>query len=105
MFISYNQLSMKAKIAMASCLITMTAGNMAASGTGIRPFIERIDSISRYDASAEYSVLLPSAADEITYNVSLQSKRSDGDLLSPVSYLIEWSLTTPTGISEGVLFI
>lgn len=63
--------------------------------------IERLGTIQRYNASADYDVLLPSATDDIVYNVDFQSIAAPSDTLSPCNYLIEWSLNTPSGLSSG----
>ncbi len=63
--------------------------------------IERLGTIQRYNASADYDVLLPSATDDIVYAVDFQSIAAPSDTLSPCEYLIEWSLDTPSGPSSG----
>lgn len=91
---------MNGRILIAGCLL-MIAGKAMPATDGLQSLIERLDAIDRYDASASYSVLLPSAADDIIYRIDLQSIKSSTDTLSPASYLIEWSLPTPSGTSVG----
>lgn len=48
-----------------------------------------------------YSVLLPSLSDPVTYRVTLDACPAPEDSLSPCSYIIEWSMPTPSGVSQG----
>lgn len=61
---------------------------------------ERLGQMRRHDASAVYSVLLPSAENAITYDINLQSE-AVADSLAPCSYLISWEVATPSGKSTG----
>lgn len=89
----------------ASFLLTTIICAFSAFGqqpiSSIGELAERLGDTQRYNASATYGVLLPSAADEIVYDLNLQSIASPSDTLSPCAYLIEWSLPTPSGTSEG----
>lgn len=65
-------------------------------------FAERMEQAGPYSAHAEYSVLLPSAPDDIVYSIDLFSVPNHADdPLKTDSYLIEWSLPTPSGESSG----
>lgn len=66
----------------------------------VQALAERLGQVRRYDASAVYSVLLPSAENAITYNINLQSEATS-DSLAPCNYLISWEVTTPSGKSSG----
>lgn len=67
----------------------------------IGELIDRLGTVERYNASANYDVLLPSATDDIIYTVDLQSISTPTDTLSPCDYLIDWSFNTPSGKSSG----
>lgn len=69
--------------------------------SSIDELIERLATVERYNASANYDVLLPSATDDIIYTVDLQSISTPSDTLSPCDYLIDWSFNTPSGESSG----
>lgn len=73
----------------------------ASADSGLDNLIDRLDHLSPYFGEAEYSVTLPSAADDIVYTISLQSHAAPSDTLNSCNYLIEWSLPTPSGLSEG----
>lgn len=65
------------------------------------PVLEnRLAGLEDYYATAKYGVLLPSADEEVVYEINLQSSPSD-DGLSPCNYFISWSVDTPSGKSEG----
>ncbi len=68
--------------------------------TSVDVLLERLAGLQDYSASATYSVLLPSAENEIVYDVELQSA-APTDTLSPCGYLISWSVNAPTGKSAG----
>lgn len=53
-------------------------------------------------ADARFNVTLPQNDTDVTYDVSFTAlPTEDSDRLSPCDYLIEWSLPTPSGRSEG----
>lgn len=68
--------------------------------TSANELCRRLDAAKDYAASASYSVLLPSAENEIIYHVNLQS-RQPADSLAPCSYLISWDVDAPSGKSTG----
>lgn len=83
-------------------LVAATLNSFAESKiASIEELISSLNSVQRYDASAQYIVLLPSSTDEIIYDVNLQSAASHNDTLSDCEYLISWSLPTPSGRTEG----
>lgn len=84
-----------------SALFVSSAGVLSAREADLGELADRLDAIERYDGSARYGVLLPSAADDIVYDVKLHSIKTEGDELSPCDYLIEWTLPTPSGESSG----
>lgn len=74
---------------------------MTTSAGDITPLLDRMASTPTYRARALYSVLLPSAEDEIAYTVDLCSEAVSDDPLSDCDFLISWTLPTPSGLSEG----
>lgn len=80
---------------------TAGATGQPARITSLSDLSQRLDEIRRYDASATYSVLLPSADNEIVYDINLQASAADADTLAPCDYLISWSVNTPSGKSSG----
>lgn len=54
-----------------------------------------------YNGKARFEVLLPSAEDPVVYDITLQSDAAPADTLSPASYIIRWSTTTPGGPLDG----
>lgn len=80
---------------------TAGAQEQPARITSLSGLSQRLDEISRYDASAKYSVLLPSADNEIVYDINLQASGADNDTLAPCDYLISWTVNTPSGKSSG----
>lgn len=51
--------------------------------------------------SCRYEVLLPNLEDPIVYRVSLTSQATPADTLAPCSFMIRWSLDTPSGVNTG----
>lgn len=68
--------------------------------SSIEELCQRLSDATDYAASATYSVLLPSADDEVVYDIDMQSA-SATDTIAPCSYLISWEVMTPSGKSEG----
>ncbi|MDE7136295.1 MAG: hypothetical protein K2N91_06660 [Muribaculaceae bacterium] len=90
------------RISLAITSLICALGAMAQQPiNSIEELAERLDATERYNASATYSVLLPSAPDDIVYDLNLQSIASPTDSLSPCEYLIEWTVNTPSGPSSG----
>lgn len=81
------------------CAFTTAFGQQPINS--IEQLAKQLSEVERYRGSAEYSVLLPTATDDITYSVELQSISSPSDSLSPCHYLIDWTLPTPSGESKG----
>lgn len=70
----------------------VTPRDVASNLTDMGPFCGR----------ATVEVQLPMSNDnEIKYSIDLLSSESENDSLSPVSYLIDWTLPTPMGVSHG----
>lgn len=96
---------MKGKFIVIAAAMASNAAAFADDGKPKLPTIneiaDRLDNVERYEAGASYSVLLPSASDEITYVIDLQSTKTHDDPLSACDYLIDWRLPTPSGQSSG----
>lgn len=54
-----------------------------------------------YVADATFSVSMPQTDTDVVYTLRLESAATPADTLSPASYLISWTLPTPSGESEG----
>lgn len=54
-----------------------------------------------YEGEATLSVTLPQTDTDVVYTLKLRSAAVPADSLSPASYIIDWSLPTPSGVSEG----
>lgn len=55
-----------------------------------------------FEASVDVTVTLPMAADdEVNYTVDLASADAPADTLSPVSFIIDWTLPAPSGVNTG----
>ena len=67
-----------------------------AAGAQAAPTLEQIAEIignhSCTKGTVQYEVMLPSAADPVTYTIDLQSLATPDDTLSACEYLIDWSL-------------
>lgn len=78
-------------------------GSTAASALTIESLAERLRGVECYSDSCVYEVYLPTHYDPVAYSVNLRAS-SDGertDSLAPCDYVIDWSLPTPSGLSEG----
>lgn len=76
------------------------AAPMSQRITSPEELCQRLAADGAYAASASYGVLLPSADDEIVYDINLQSA-VPGDTIAPCRYLISWEVATPSGKSDG----
>lgn len=68
--------------------------------TTVGELSRRLAALEPYRSAARYGVLLPSAENEIVYDINLQSAAAS-DSLAPCDYFIEWSVGTPSGESTG----
>lgn len=81
----------------------VTASAAHLSGTeAARAVACRLDAAGDVAMTLRYGVLLPSADDEIVYDVDIWARpAADGDTLCHSDYLIEWKLPAPSGLSTG----
>ncbi|MCM1163035.1 MAG: hypothetical protein NC339_02110 [Muribaculaceae bacterium] len=68
---------------------------------GIADIARRLLQTGCYDAEASLSVTLPQTDTDVTYTLGLNSMATPADTLSPASYMVDWSLPTPSGTVEG----
>ena len=68
---------------------------------GIADIARTLRDLPSYQAEATLSVTLPQTDTDVAYTLGLSSMSVPADTLAPASYLIDWSLPTPTGVSEG----
>ena len=67
-----------------------------------RDVASNLTAMGTFCGRATVEVQLPMSNDnEIKYSIDLLSIESENDSLSPVSYLIDWTLPTPMGVSHG----
>lgn len=78
----------------------LTAGGKCSN---IGELAARLEAVPAFQATVSYAVSLPQADDDIVYTVDLLSARAENDRLSPVDYLIKWTLPTSETVSEGFL--
>ncbi len=73
-------------------VIALAAPTTWAQTTGtIGALTHRMASAGEFSAKADFEVLLPSAADPVTYTVDLVASPTPADSLSPCAYLIRWT--------------
>lgn len=66
-------------------------------------FISALSGRTPFFTVVDYDVALPMGTDEITYTVKLASATASGDPLSPVNYLIDWTLDHNGSETTGFL--
>lgn len=82
-------------------LASLTAHSQEQDAGIVYSLLDRLETTPTYSAKASYSVLLPSAENEIVYDLTIDSRANTADRFSPCDFLIRWSLPTPAGTSEG----
>lgn len=68
---------------------------------GLSALTEHLAASDCYDANVRYTVMMAMSRDDIVYDLSLYSRSTANDPLSPCDYLIDWTLPTPAGSSTG----
>lgn len=68
---------------------------------GLADIVSRLSEAECYRADATFNVSVPQTDTDVAYTLSLVSSSAPADRLSPASYLIEWTLPTESGTSEG----
>ena len=90
---------MKGKIRILTVLAVLCP--LGSRAQGIEHIIEALSSIDCYTADARFTVMMPQMPDDVVYRLALSQSDSGGDRYSPCDYLIDWSVDTPSGPSEG----
>lgn len=90
---------MKGKIIILTVLAVLCP--LGSRARGIDHIIEALSSIDCYTAEARFTVMMPQMPDDVVYRLALAQSGSAGDRYSPCDYLIDWSVDTPSGVSEG----
>ncbi len=88
------------------CAILLASALMASAhlsaATSLADIARALSATTFYADSCTYEVLLPSLPDPVTYSIALmQASAEPADTLAPASYLIDWRLPAPSGISQG----
>ncbi len=78
------------RVLLAIALLIRSAG--VSAETTLEDIIASLGDSGCLSAAISYEVLLPSAADPVTYSVTLIYRPTSNDPLSPCDYLIDWSL-------------
>ena len=73
---------------------------VAACALTVNEIIEKLGAPGTMSAQVKFEVLLPSAADPVTYDVSFTTV-VPGDTLAPCDYLIDWTLPRKGKVSTG----
>lgn len=68
---------------------------MAAAAQSLPELVAALQNMPDYAAQVRYAVTLPQAEDDVVYDVTVSQPAS------PDSYLIEWSVDTPSGPTSG----
>ena len=82
-------------------MVLATICPLGSSAQGIADIVSALKGAACYQAEATFSVSLPQTDTDVAYTLQLTSMATPADSLSPCSYLIDWSLPTPSGVSEG----
>lgn len=71
------------------------------SAQGLAELTAKLRDVPCFNAEVSYAITLPQAVDDVVYTAKLMSTENAGDTLAPADYLIEWSVPTQSGTSEG----
>lgn len=82
-------------------VLTLIANPLGIEAQGIGPLAKELQTTRDYLRDAKFEVLLPSAQDPVTYDITLQSDSQPADSLSPCEYLIRWNAKSPNGLISG----
>lgn len=82
--------------------MVLTAFNpLGLTAQGIADIATRMRDLPCYSGRTTLSVSLPQTDTDVVYTIGMSSTATPADSLSPASYLIDWSLPTPSGTAEG----
>lgn len=71
------------------------------SGQTLESIAQMLDSVPTASGNVQYKVYLPSSPEPVEHDVDVHATRVPSDTLLPVSYLLDWTLTTPSGESHA----
>lgn len=93
---------MKAKIPVLLAALAVWCAAPAAA-QDIAPVVAALRAAARdYDAQARFAATLPSAPDDVVYEVTLASRAaSPADTFATADYLVSWQAQSPSGPVEG----
>ncbi|MDE7152536.1 MAG: hypothetical protein K2O27_09805, partial [Candidatus Amulumruptor sp.] len=77
-------------------LSAIISAALAASPVTPQQLIDRIDA-GPYRADVNFSVTMPQLPDDVVYTITLSQTPAAADTLSPVAYLIDWTITKRPG--------
>lgn len=78
-----------------------TLNPLGVDAQGIDDVIDALAKVDDFRSHATYEVVIPSFSSPIIYDIDIASGKAVGDTLAPCSYLIDWSVPTVSGKSEG----
>lgn len=81
--------------------LSLSAQGTADMSTCVNDISSRLKGMECFVASGKFSVTLPQNDMDVVYRLSLESSAVKGDPYSPCDYLINWTLDTPTGETQG----
>lgn len=85
-----------------ACALLLTGVVHGANTLSITDIAKALCDVDCYRAEATYEVLLASLAEPVSYAVTLQSAAAAADdTLSPCRYIIDWSMPSPSGTTDG----
>ncbi|MBD5214391.1 MAG: hypothetical protein HDS75_06200 [Bacteroidales bacterium] len=90
---------MKVKHILTAIIGMAVTSASAAPRLSLDDITSKLSTLTDYQGSVTYSVLLPQAEDPVEYTVEMQSTAVADDPLSPVDYLIKWELKESDGFS------
>lgn len=73
---------------------------LASNAQGINDVIAALRNPKCYKSHVNYQILM-SLQPDVDYQINLESMEAPGDKLSPCSYVIDWTMMTPSGEQHG----
>lgn len=75
--------------------------NCAFAASPVDFVVDSLQKHSLFSSTVNVEVSLPMAADDVRYTVEIASQPSPADTLSPINYLIDWTLHAPDADRKG----
>ncbi len=82
-------------------MVLAASSPLCVQAQGIADIISALADMPAYRTEARYAITLPSREDDVVYTLRLAQEPTPTDTLCPAIYLIDWSLPTPMGVSDG----